>query len=149
MDGCGSQQFDLLPGWRFLHGFFEGQASHGQIGVLGGLGAVQQPFNRQNLDFREIAMMWRTIKTRRVGFRSHGLGGRSQRHQQSDSGFFAIDDRIQFSNHADTHMVAAFNRYDNFLDGIRFVLKETQQPPAKAGGLCFRTESPDTGRRPV
>ena len=71
-------------------------------------------------------MMRRMIKTRRVCFRSHGSGGRRQRHQQSNSGFFAIDDRIQFPNHADAHMVAALDRYDDFLDGIRFVLKKDQ-----------------------
>ncbi len=29
------------------------------------------------------------------------------------------------------------------------VVPLTQQPPAKAGGLVLRTESPDTGQRPV
>ena len=32
---------------------------------------------------------------------------------------------------------------------IIFELQQTQQPPAKAGGLDLWTESPDTGQRPV
>ena len=35
------------------------------------------------------------------------------------------------------------------LGGITSYAHQTKQPPAKAGGLVKRTESPDTGQRPV
>jgi len=82
-------------------------------------------------------MMRRMIKAYRVCFRSHGFSGRRQRHQQSDSGFFTINNRIQFPNHADAYMVATFNRYDNFLDGIRFILKKNQSINATVRTFLF------------